>query len=240
LALSPDGTRAWVSSLFNQTVVEANLVTGEVREVLSPNVGAGPLPDQISGIAVDSQNGVAYLSDRFTQRVFRVDIATGQRDLLADLATTLNLGQLRSLELDSASNRLLLNIAPLSPSSALLPTIYALDLATLGLTPLADLTAVELPFGETTTAGFLTPQMSLSVDANSLYTPISGNADVPYARIDLASGDVIPLGSASSGVPFFIPNAIDVSADNRLFALDGTGALLIVDPETGERSIVSK
>jgi hypothetical protein len=142
--------------------------------------------------------------------------------------------------LDSASNRLLLNIAPLTPSSALLPTIYALDLATLDLTPLADLTAVELPFGETTTAGFLTPQMSLSVDASSLYTPISGNADVPYARIDLASGDVLPLGSASSGVPFFIANAIDVSADNRLFALDGTGALLIVDPETGERSIVSK
>ncbi len=240
LALSPDGTRAWVSSLFNQTVVEANLVTGEVLEVSSPTVGAGPLPDQISGIAVDSQNGVAYLSDRFTQRVFRVDLATGQRDLLADLATTLNLGQLRSLELDSVSNRLLLNIAPLTPASALLPTIYALDLATLDLTPLADLSAVELPFGETTTAGFLTPQMSLSADANSLYTPISGNADVPYARIDLASGDVIPLGSASSGVPFFIPNAIDVSADNRLFALDGTGALLIVDAETGERSIVSK
>jgi hypothetical protein len=240
LALSPDGTRAWVSSLFNQTVVEANLVTGEVHEVSSPNVGAGPLPDQISGIAVDSKNSVAYLSDRFTQRIFRVDLATGQRNLLADLATMLNLGQLRSLALDSASNRLLLNIAPLTPSSALLPTIYALDLATLDLTPLADLTAVELPFGETTTAGFLTPQMSLSVDASSLYTPISGNADVPYARIDLASGDVLPLGSASSGVPFFIPNAIDVSADNRLFALDGTGALLIVDPETGERSIVSK
>jgi hypothetical protein len=73
-----------------------------------------------------------------------------------------------------------------------------------------------------------------------LYTPVSGNADVPYARIDLLRGEAVALGTASTGVPFFAPNAIEVTPDNRLFALDGTGAMLIVDPETGERSIVSK
>ncbi len=240
LALSQDGTRAWVSGLFNQTVIEVNLVSGEVREASGPNTGVGPLPDQISGIAVNSLNSVAYLSDRFAQRIFRVDLATGQRELLADLDTNFALGQLRSLVLDSAANRLLLNVAPLTPSSTLVPAIYALDLATLDLTMLVDLGAVELPFGETTTPGFLTPQMSLSTDGNSLYTPVSGNADIPYARIDLVRGEALPLGTASTGVPLFIPNAIEATAANRIFALDGTGALLIIDAETGERSIISK
>ena len=240
MALSQDGTRAWISDLFNQTVIEVNLVSGEVHEVSGPNVGVGPLPDQISGIAVNSQNSAVYLSDRFAQRIFRVDLATGQRDLLADLDATFDRGQLRSLVLDSAANRLLLNVAPLSLNSTIVPAIYALDLATFDLTMLADLTAVELPFGETTTPGFLTPQMSLSTDGGSLYTPVSGNADIPYARIDLVRGEALPLGTASTGVPFFVPNAIEVTSDNRLFALDGTGALLIIDPETGERSIISK
>ena len=240
MALSQDGTRAWISDLFNQTVIEVNLVSGEVHEVSGPNVGAGPLPDQISGIAVNSQNSVAYLSDRFAQRIFRVDLATGQRDLLADFNAILDRGLLRSLVLDSAANRLLLNVAPLTPSSTLVPAIYALDLATFDLTMLADLTAVELPFGDSTAPGFLTLQMSLSTDGGSLYTPVSGNADIPYARIDLVRGEALPLGTASTGVPFFVPNAIEVTSFNRLFALDGTGAMLIIDPETGERSIISK
>jgi len=240
MALSQDGTRAWISDLFNQAVIEVNLASGEVHEVSSPNVGAGPLPDQISGITVNSQDSAVYLSDRFAQRIFRVDLATGQRDLLADLNTTFDRGQFRSLVLDAAANRLLLNVAPLSLNSTIVPAIYAFDLATFDLTMLADLTAVELPFGETTTPGFLTPQMSLSTDGGNLYTPVSGNADIPYARIDLVSGEALPLGTASTGVPFFVPIAIDVTSANRIFALDGTGALLIINSETGERSIISK
>lgn len=240
MALSQDGTRAWISDLFNRTVIEVNLVSGEVHEVSGPNVGVGPLPDQISAIAVNPQNSAVYLSDRFAQRIFRVDLATGQRDLLADLDSTLDRGQIRSLVLDSETNRLLLNVAPLTFSSTIVPAIYALDLVTFDLTMLVDLTAVELPFGETTTPGFLTPQMSLSTDGGSLYTPVSGNTDIPYARIDLVRREALPLGTASTGVPFFVPNAIEVTSDNRLFALDGTGAVLIIDPETGERSIISK
>ncbi|NOX68712.1 MAG: hypothetical protein GXP15_05960 [Gammaproteobacteria bacterium] len=240
MALSQDGMRAWISDLFSQTVIEIDLANGEVRELSGPNVGVGPLPDQISGIAVDSPNSAVYLSDRFSRRIFRVDLATGQRDLIADLSATIDQSQLRSLVLDSVANRLLLNVAPLSFNSTIVPAIYALDLATFDLTMLADLTAVEPPFGETTTPGFLTPQMSLSTDGDSLYTPVGGNADIPYARIDLVRGEAFPLGTASTGAPFFVPNAIEVTPANRIFALDSTGALLIIDPETGERSIISK
>jgi len=240
IALSQDGALAWVSDLFNQIVIEVNLLSGETREASGPNVGVGPLPDQISGIAVNPQNSLAYLTDRFAQHIFRVDLATGQRELLVDLSSTIAEGQLRSLVLDSGSNRLLLNVAPLTLSSVITPAIYALDLVSLDLTMLVDLSAVELPLGESTTPGFLTPHMSLSSDGNTLYTPVSGNANVPYARIDLLRGEAVSLGTASTGVPIFVPNAIEVTSDNRIFALDGTGAMLIVDPETGERSIVSK
>lgn len=240
IALSQDGTLAWVSDLFNQIVIEVNLLSGETREASGPNVGVGPLPDQISGIAVNPQNSLAYLTDRFAQHIFRVDLATGQRDLLVDLSSTIAEGQLRSLVLDSGSNRLLLNVAPLTLSSVITPAIYALDLVSLDLTMLVDFSAVELPLGESTTPGFLTPHMSLSSDGNTLYTPVSGNADVPYARIDLLRGEAVSLGTASTGVPIFVPNAIEVTPDNRIFALDGTGAMLIIDAETGERSIVSK
>ena len=90
------------------------------------------------------------------------------------------------------------------------------------------------------TVCFFLTSPSLSTDGGSLYTPVSGNADIPYARIDLVRGEAFPLGTATTGVPFYVPNAIEVTSANRIFALDSTGALLIIDPETGERSIISK
>ena len=107
-------------------------------------------------------------------------------------------------------------------------------------TLLATLSAIELPRGETTAPGSSSIQMSLSADGRILYTPVSGNADIPFARIDLGVGAAEPLGTADSGVPFFAPNAIEVTPNHRILALDSTGAPLIVDPETGERSIISK
>lgn len=240
IALSQDGTRAWVPDLLNQMMTEVDLVSGEVRIVSGPNVGAGPLPDLASGIAVDSENSAAYVGDRFTQRVIQIDLVNGQRVELASLPAALAESEIRSLVLDSVANRLLLNIAPLRPTSSVEPSIYSLDLVSLEFSQLANLSSVELPFGESTSPGISTMQMSLSADGESLYTPVSGNADLPYVRVDLALGALEPLGSANTGVPFLAPNAIEVTPDDRIFALDGTGALLVVDSQTGERSIISK
>jgi hypothetical protein len=240
LALSEDGTRAWISDWINQRIIEVNLDTGEVTTVSGPNVGAGPLPDFISGIAINAGNSIAYVADRFTQRILSIDLVSGQRNEVTSLPAEFALSEIRSLVLDSADNRLILNIKPSTPTSNIEPSIYALDLVSLELTLLADLSTVEFPFGQTTAPGSLTVQMSLSADGKTLYTPVSGNVDVPYALVDLAAGVVEPLGSGASGVPFLVPNAIDVTAEASVFALDGSGALLIVDPKTGERSIISK
>jgi hypothetical protein len=240
LALSQDGTRAWLSDMFNQKIIEVDLNNGEVTTVSGPTVGAGPLPNLISGIAINTENSVAYIADRFAQRILRVDLVSGQRSELTSLPAELAQSEIRSLVLDTAANRVLLNIAPFSPASIVEPSIYALDLVSLEFTLVATLSAIELPRGETTAPGTSIIQMSLSADGGILYTPVSGNADIPFAQVDLGVGIAEPLGTAASGVPFLAPNAIEVTPNDRIFALDSSGALLIVDPETGERSIISK
>ena len=240
LALSQDGTRAWLSDMFNQKIIEVDLINGEATTVSGPTVGAGPLPDLISGIAIDAGNNLAYVADRFAQRILRVDLVSGQRSELTSLPAELAQSEIRSLVLDTAANRLLLNIAPISLASSIEPSIYALGLVSLESTLVATLSAIELPRRETTAPGSSIIQMSLSADGGILYTPVSGNADIPFAHVDLGVGVAEPLGTAASGVPFLAPNAIEVTANDRIFALDSSGALLIVDPETGKRSIISK
>lgn len=240
MVLSRDGTRAWVSDQFSGTIAEVNLNNGEIREISGPNTGFGPQIDQIAGIAVNPEETLVYVGDRFSGRIFRVDLLSGQRDLLPDFATNLDQIEIRALVLDASANRLILNIAPFSPFSTTAPGIYALDLVSFDLMLITDLTAVELPRNESLIPGFLTAQMSLSADGSKLFFPVNGNPDIPYARIDLTLGEVVPLGDAGSGPPFFVPNAIEAAPDGRLFVLDSTSALFIIDGQTGERAIVSK
>ena len=86
-------------------IVEVDLDIGDVRTVSAPNVGTGPLPDLISGIAVNSGNNVAYVADRFAQRIFQIDLASGQRSELTALPAALAQSQIRSLVLDAATRR---------------------------------------------------------------------------------------------------------------------------------------
>jgi hypothetical protein len=242
MALSQDGTRAWLTDPVSSALAGVNLDTGEVQEISGPNTGSGALPDQIVGIAVNPEETIAYVGDRFAGRIFRVDLVTGQRDALPEFAANLDPTEIRTLVLDADANRLILNIAPFLPAFTVTPAIYALDLASFELTLLADLSAAQSPFAAIPTPGFGFPttQMSLSADGSSLFYPVNGNPDVPYVRIDLALGELFPLGDASSGPPFFVPNAIEAAPNGRLFALDGTSALFVIDAQTGERVIVSK
>lgn len=240
LALSQDGTHAWLTDMFAGRLAEVNLGTGEMRVVSGPNTGIGPQLDQIAGIAVSPDETLAYLGDRFSGRIFRVDLLSGQRDLLPDFATSLGPIEIRGLVLDANANRLIVNIAPFSHLSTTASGIYALDLSSFDFRLIADFTSVELPRNEIRVPGFLTAQMSLSTDGSILFFPVNGNPDVPYASIDLALGEVVPLGSAASGPPFFVPNAIEAAPDGRLFVLDSTSALFVIDGQTGERAVVSK
>jgi hypothetical protein len=240
IALSQDGTRAWLTDPFTGTLAEVNLASGEIQEISGPNTGSGALPGQIAGIAVSPDESLAYVGDRFAGRIFRYNLVTGQRDVLPEFATSLDPIEIRTLILSADANRLILNIAPFSPASTVAPAIYALDLVSFELTLIADLTEVQSSFSGIPSPLFPTTQMSLSEDGSSLYSPVSGNPDIPYVRIDLSSGEIVPLGDASSGPPLLVPNAIEVAPDGRLFALDATSALFLINAQTGERVIVSK
>ena len=114
--------------------------------------------------------------------------------------------------------------------------VYALDLSSLQRSLLADLSQVLSR--SVTGPGLPTAQSSLSGDGNSLFLPAGGL--IPYYRVDLTLGDAAPLGDARSGPPVFVPNAIEVTSDGRLFGLDGTSAVFLIDPRTGERAILTK
>lgn len=240
MALSQDGARAWVVGALSGELAEVNLASGDVQEVSGPTAGAGPLPTQIAGLAINPAETLAYVADRFDQRVFRYDLATGEREVLPDFAAGLDLIEIRSLALDAGANRLLLNIGPFTPVSSAVPGIYALDLASFQLSLVADLSGVEIPFGGIASPAFPTLQMSLSDDATTLYTPISGNPEFPYVQIDVSSGSISPLGNAVSGPDFLAPNAIESTPGGQLFGLDATSTLFLIDPVTGERVIISK
>jgi len=240
MALSQDGLRAWLADPITGTVAEVNLESGEIQEISGPNNGTGDLPGQIAGMAVNPEETLAYVGDRFAGRVFRYDLVTGQRDAMPEFVASLDPIEIRSLVLDADANRLILNISPFSPASTVTPAIYSFDLVSFELTLIADLSEVQSSFEGIPSPVFPTTQMSLSEDGRSLYSPVSGNPDIPYVRIDLSSGAIVPLGDAISGPPFLVPNAIEVAPDGRLFALDATGALYTIDAQTGERVIVSK
>ena len=240
MALSQDGTRVWLTDPFPGALAEVNLNTGAVDEIwVGDAASAGPL-DQIAGLAVNPEETTAYVGDRFAGRIYRIDLLTGQRDVLTDFSANLGPTVIRTLVLDTNANRLILDISPFSPASTVDPAIYALDLGSFELTLLANLAAAVSPFGAISAPGFPTTQMSLNADGTSLFYPVSGNPDVPYLRIDLVLGTFVPLGDATSGPPFFLPTAIDGAPDGRLFALDGTSALHVIEAKTGERVIVSK
>ena len=240
LTLSQDGARAWVVGALSGELAEVDMRSGEVREISGPSVGSGPLPAQVAGLAVNRDETLAYVADRFNRQVFQYNIATGQRDALPDFSANMDLMEIRTLVLDDTDGRLLLNIKPLTPASSVVPGIYALDLASFQLSLIADLSAVEIPFGGISAPLFPVMQMSLSSDSRTLFAPISGNPATPFVRIDLLNGLALPVGNAVSGPEFLAPNAIEVARNGRVFGLDGTSALFVIDPLTGEHAIVSK
>ena len=207
---------------------------------MSPNSGSGPLPEQIAGIAVNQEETAAYIGDRLALSILRVDLASGQRELIADFGADFDRSQIQALVLDTQANRLLLHLTPFAPTATDIPGIYGLDLASLELSLVADLTGLRSPANTPATPGFPTAQMSLGPNAEFLYLAVGDNPDIPYARIDLDGGEVRALGHATSGPADFLPNAIEVTPNGRLFALDGTSALYAIDAETGQRAIVSK
>ncbi|MGI9261643.1 MAG: hypothetical protein ACR2QR_06395 [Woeseiaceae bacterium] len=240
LALSQNATRAWVIGALSGDLAEVNLGSGDVQEISGTTAGSGPLPTQAAGLAVNPGETLAYVADRFDERVFRYNLATGQREVLPDFTSNMDPMELRTLVFDAGANRLLLNIGPRTPASSVVPGIYSLDLGSFALSLVADLSSVETPFGGVPSLLFPVLQMSLSEDSTMLFSPISGNPETPYAQIDLLSGTILPLGNAVSGPDFLLPNAIESADDGRLFGLDATSTLFLIDPATGERVIVSK
>lgn len=238
MVLSGDGQLAWLIDALGP-VLEVDLNSGLVTEISGASTGMGPLPDQLAAIAVNDSETTAYLVERVGGRVFTLDLATGQRDLLADLSADISGKEIRSAVMDGLNNRLLLNVEPFSPASTVAPGIFALDLGNLDLTLVADLSPLR-PAPQMSAPSYPSSQMSLSPSGDAIYYAVHRNPDVAYARVDLSLGTAAAIGDAASGPPIFIPTSIVTAADGRLYGFDATSALFALDEQTGERAVVSK
>ena len=112
IALDTANNRALIVEVTNDMILAIDLGTGD-RAILSDNAGAGtgPLFDRPVAIVVDAANNRALVSEHITAtsegRLFAIDLATGNRTILADNSTGTGpaLGTLTFITLDTPNDR---------------------------------------------------------------------------------------------------------------------------------------
>jgi DNA-binding beta-propeller fold protein YncE len=85
-AVDRDNGVAYVSTGFGD-VIRVDLSSGQQTVVSSNLVGAGPRLGQIGDLALDAKHGRLIALDRYPNRVFSIDIATGDRRIASGPGT---------------------------------------------------------------------------------------------------------------------------------------------------------
>lgn len=91
----------------NKSLVEVNLLTGNRTTLSSVAIGAGPVLEMPNGLAVNSENNLAYVSSNST--MLEVDLLTGNRIIIGDNKTGSGtaLESPENLFFDGKNNRLI-------------------------------------------------------------------------------------------------------------------------------------
>lgn len=95
----------------NQSLVKINLLTGSRTTLSSGAIGTGPLFERPTGLAVNSDNNLAYVSSNST--MLEVDLLTGNRTIIGDdeVGTGIALVSPDHLFFDDKNNRLIFSNA---------------------------------------------------------------------------------------------------------------------------------
>jgi DNA-binding beta-propeller fold protein YncE len=240
-----DGDRALVADFARGLVAVAT-----DRAALD---GGGPDFQVPLGVAVDAVGGRALVADSAAAALFAVDLATGARTIVADgfagpIGVAHDAARDMAYVLDGA---VFLDVdlatgdrAPLPAGSGpvlVVPRGFALDAAHGRLLVVDDgldaLLAVDLATGARSeiVGGFAVPA-DVALDAAGRAFVVDTDVD-GIVVVDLATG--VRTEVAGAGPPLLSPVA--VAYDGRLLVLDAAlSALLAVDPETGERVVLSK
>lgn len=104
VAVSPDGSKLFVSDGWNQRIRVVSLATGEVFTLAGAGSagfrdGAASLARFYypSGLVVSHDGGALFVADTWNSRIRRIHIATGQVDTLAGGTRGINDGVVRAL-----------------------------------------------------------------------------------------------------------------------------------------------
>lgn len=212
----------------------------------NPNQIRGSGPELISpeDLAVEANGRMLVLDDETA--IVAVDAQSGRRSILSgkDAAGDLigagpAFNGIQSLALDAANNRLF---------AAQRGALFAVDLET-GDRTLISAGAGEDPATDIGSGPALTAPLSLALDAdnnrllllNGSYYPGSGK----LMSVDLATGNRAVIADADTGAGDMPQNPVTVSLDaanNRALVLDalsGKPAIVAVDLDTGDRSVIS-
>ncbi len=133
IALDTANNRALVTagSFGLKAVLAVDLATGDRSVISDANTGSGTALGSPVGIALDTANNRALVTDGFfgLKAVVAVDLATGNRTMITGSGTAL--GDPRGITLDTANNRALV-------TDSLLDAVVEVDLATGDRTVISD------------------------------------------------------------------------------------------------------
>ncbi|QIL89275.1 hypothetical protein GNX18_05475 [Microbulbifer sp. SH-1] len=249
-----DDIRSWSGSEFYRVDLTPGSALGD-RVLLSgfdadnPNQirGSGPELSWPEDLVVEADGRMLVLDGEDDEAVIvAVDTQSGDRSILSgkDAAGDLigagpAFNGIQSLALDAANNRLF---------AAQRGALFAVDLET-GDRTLISAGAGEDPATDIGSGPAFTAPLSLALDAdnnrllllNGAYSPGSGK----LMSVGLATGDRVVIADSVTGAGDVMQYPVSVSLDaanNRVLMLDalsGKSAIVAVDLDTGDRSVIS-
>jgi hypothetical protein len=207
-----------------RSLLSVDLSDGTRTIVASEFVGAGPMPQVPSAVALDVPAAIAYVADAFGA-VTTVDLNRGDKTLLADsIKDYINTGGEKDLALDSANQRLLVTDNERQK-------IWSIDTQTGERSLFYD-----TPTG---TGPAIESAYSLYFDQAQNQLLVLNQNDALIA-VDLSTGNrSIIAGSGAGTGPTSFGTGIAPDIDNNRVFVPGFASILEIDLVTGNRTEVS-
>ena len=202
-----------------------------IEEVSGVNRGSGPSFLQPSGLAQQG-DGAIWVVDRFPIKVFRVDPSTGNRTIVSATGDGMGPdfagGSEPDIAVDADGVVWVVGSEP--------PAVVRVDPDTGARIIVSD--------ADTGEGALFQRPLGVVVEASGELFVVDAERNA-VVGVDPSNGDrriVSDNTTAGDGTPFFYPRDIAIAADSALVIADwrGNGSLVLVDPMTGNRSIVSE
>ncbi|HIF41834.1 MAG TPA: hypothetical protein EYQ74_12135 [Planctomycetes bacterium] len=235
LAVSADGTTAYLTDAVLDALVRIDLATGD-RTIISDDVtGSGPILGTPVGIYLDEPLTRALIADYALDALFKIDLATGDRTIVSDeLLGAGDLTKPRDLAYDPVADRVFLTDYGIGGENS---KVVVVDITTGGLTVISD---------NATGAGDpLYKPRGLVWDASRARILVLNQELASLVSVDPSTGDRSPFSDVGVGegggfIGQWGAVRLD-AANNRLICGDPGnslgGSLIEVDLTTGDRSI---